>query len=62
MPRYDWKCKNCGKEADIIVSVAEIDTTPPELEKCCDRPDLGRVIKTANFKLNGYGWAKDGYS
>lgn len=61
-PRYDWVCDSCKKEADIICKVDEIETIPPELENCCSEPKRHRVIKTANFRLNGYGWAKDGYS
>lgn len=62
MPRYEYKCRSCGKEADVICRISEMETTKPdELLNCCEKPDPERQIKTANFQLKGPGWFRDGY-
>jgi putative FmdB family regulatory protein len=59
MPVYDYKCKLCGDEIEILHK---------SLGKCyrvvCPRCDtaMKRLPSSANIKFIGNGWSKDGYS
>ena len=58
MPFYEYKCEACGHEMEKLV---RMNTPPPECPKCKDTTMKKKVSKTG-FKLEGGGWAKDGYS
>ena len=60
MPLYDFKCENCERVEEMLLSSAgSFDTklTCPE----CETETMKRLIGLSNFKLAGGGWAKDGY-
>ena len=70
---YVWRCKHCGVEVAVVRKYEDRDETPACNEcsaaghkcECYDKfcgTDWERVIATANFSLNGKGWARDGYS
>lgn len=63
MPTYEYKCMECGAEWEIM------HTATREPIKDCPRGHTGkaqRLISTPTtgkgFKLEGEGWAKDGYT
>lgn len=53
MPIYEYVCKACGHEAEIMHKVS--DPTP---RKCpeCGKPKLAKQISAAGFRLSGGGW------
>lgn len=57
MPLYDYKCKKCGNNFEKIVKSAD------ELVVCkCGYIVQKKFPNSFNFRLEGSGWAKDGYS
>lgn len=58
MPIYEYFCKECDKVYEILVFNGKDE--PEKCEKCGSL--LEKIISKANFKLNGSGWYKDGYS
>ena len=57
MPLYDFECKNCGHEEEILVKLDEDD---PNCSKCDERMD--KVISSpVPFILKGSRWASDSY-
>lgn len=63
MPLYTYRCKDCKDEVDVVQSMEEGDRYLKARPKCkkCDG-EVQRIIKGANFKLEGRGWERDGYS
>ncbi len=58
MPIYEYKCKECKKEFEVIKSITECS-----LEKCPICKQLTqRHISSTSFLLRGGGWEKDGYN
>lgn len=56
MPIYKWECKECGTTMEVI---QKFDDPAPI---CGCGFEMRKQITTCNFKLNGGGWYKDGYS
>jgi len=58
MPRYDYRCQDCGH-----VFEAEQRITADPLTDCpaCNKPKLERLISRTAFSLKGGGWYSDGY-
>ena len=59
MPLYDYRCKNCGNEAEVLQSIGE-----PPLTDCdvCGAAGLEKVPSAPAFSFKGGGWYKDLYS
>jgi len=59
MPIYEYKCKECGHKFEVLILCNE----DPKL-RCenCRSLNLEKIISHTNFKLNGNGWSKDGYT
>lgn len=53
MPIYEYVCKACGKQAEIIHKISD----PPE-RKCpsCGKLKLSKLVSAAAFRLKGGGW------
>lgn len=53
---YDFKCKSCGKEMEVLIK---------EGEKAPNCPVCGHImtklISPIHFVLKGSNWAKDNY-
>lgn len=58
MPIYEYHCKNCKKDFELIQKASD-----PPLALCptCKKK-VKRVISQTSFMLKGSGWYKDGYS
>jgi len=65
MPFYEYVCEQCGFEIDLLVPVGTEIPECPECRKRAGEADpvlmKKKVSKDSGFKLNGGGWAKDGY-
>lgn len=57
MPLYEYGCKQCGKQTEVMQKISDAPLT-----QC---PDCGgtveRLISQTSFVLKGGGWYKDGY-
>jgi len=53
MPIYEYVCKACGHETEIMHKIAD-----PAPKKCpeCGKPKLAKQVSAAGFRLNGSGW------
>lgn len=53
MPIYEYRCKNCGNELEIIQKISD-----PPLVECpkCGKESLEKVISPTQFQLKGTGW------
>ena len=57
MPIYEYRCKSCGKEFEVIQQFGD-----GVLRKCRDCSGrLEKLISRAAFQLKGGGWYDDGY-
>lgn len=55
MPTYEYQCKSCDHNFEIVHRM-----TDDNLVVCpaCTKPELFKVIGTANFQLKGLGWSE----
>lgn len=53
MPIYEYRCRDCGHEAEFLqkMSEAPISTCPS-----CGSEGLEKLISAAGFQLKGSGW------
>tara|TARA_R110002110_G_scaffold415847_1_gene657752 strand:- start:11608 stop:11922 length:315 start_codon:yes stop_codon:yes gene_type:complete len=53
MPIYEYQCKACGKELEVIQKISD-----PLLEECpeCGQAELKKKVSAAAFRLKGGGW------
>lgn len=53
MPIYEYVCKACGHEAEILHKM-----TDPEPKKCpaCGKLKLAKQMSATGFRLGGGGW------
>lgn len=57
MPIYEYRCKSCGKEFEVIQQFSDA-----ALRKCRDCSGrLEKMISKTAFQLKGGGWYGDGY-
>lgn len=57
MPLYDYRCKACQAEIEVL---ARHDDPPPRCRRCGG--EMRKLPSLASFRLEGRGWARDGYS
>jgi putative FmdB family regulatory protein len=56
MPLYVYKCKDCGREIEILQAFGD---PKPSCEQClCE---MQKQVALTSFSLKGGGWAKDNY-
>lgn len=58
---YQWDCKKCGKQVEVMRKVDDRDTPPEERCEVCGGTDFNRAVTAATFTLLGGGWFRDGY-
>jgi putative FmdB family regulatory protein len=53
MPIYEYACKACGHEAEIMHKISD-----PAPKKCpaCGKPKLAKQMSATGFRLGGGGW------
>jgi putative FmdB family regulatory protein len=53
MPTYEYECKSCKHEMEIVQKITE-----DALKKCpkCGKDTLNRLISGSGFQLKGTGW------
>jgi len=53
MPIYEYRCEDCGHQADHLQKVAE-----KPLAKCpaCGKKAYKKLLSAAGFQLKGSGW------
>lgn len=53
MPIYEYKCKSCGHELEVIQKISD---EPLKFCPECGQPELGKLVSAAGFRLKGGGW------
>ena len=53
MPIYEYRCNDCGHEAEVLQKITEAPIT--DCPKC-NRPSMVKLISAAGFQLKGTGW------
>jgi putative FmdB family regulatory protein len=53
MPIYEYSCKKCGEDIEIL---HKVDEKPGEPCPACGSRALARKISAAGFRLAGGGW------
>jgi len=53
MPIYEYVCKACGVETEIMHKISD-----PAPKKCpeCGKPKLAKQMSATGFRLGGGGW------
>lgn len=53
MPIYEYRCTECGHEAEVLQKFSD-----PALTTCtaCGRPSFVKLLSAAGFQLKGSGW------
>ena len=58
MPIYEYRCKSCGKEFEVIQQSAQ-----RQLRTCRDCSGrLEKLVSRSAFHLKGGGWYSEGYN
>ena len=58
MPLYEYRCRNCGKEHEILQKFSD-----PPLRRCPScRGRVDKLVSRTSFQLKGGGWYNEGYS
>lgn len=53
MPIYEYVCKSCGFQKDVLQKLSDAPLTDcPE----CEKPEFTKLISAAGFRLKGSGW------
>ena len=53
MPIYEYQCKACGHELEVIQKISE---EPLKFCPECGQAELSKLISAAGFRLKGGGW------
>ena len=59
MPNYEYKCQSCENEWEETQSIKAPATE--ECPKCKAKTAKRLISKGLGFRLEGQGWARDGY-
>ena len=53
MPIYEYRCSECGHQAEVLQKISE-----PALTVCtaCGKPSFTKLLSAAGFQLKGSGW------
>lgn len=53
MPIYEYRCTECGHEAEVLQKFSD-----PALTTCtaCGKPGFTKLVSAAGFQLKGSGW------
>jgi len=58
MPIYEYRCRSCGREFEVIVRSG--GRGPRKCQHCSGR--LEKLVSRAAFQLKGGGWFAEGYT
>ena len=58
MPLYEYICKECGHEFDVLQSFSD---DPISICEKCGAEEVVKKISIPSFALKGGGWYKDHY-
>ena len=58
MPLYEYICKECGHEFDVLQSFSD---EPIRICEKCGAEKVAKKISIPSFALKGSGWYKDHY-
>ncbi|WP_045224819.1 FmdB family zinc ribbon protein [Methyloterricola oryzae] len=53
MPIYEYQCKACGHELEVIQKISE---EPLRFCPECGKEELSKLVSAAGFRLKGGGW------
>ena len=53
MPIYEYECRACGHRFEKLQKVSD---APLKVCPECDKPELGKLVSAAAFRLKGGGW------
>ena len=53
MPIYEYQCKACHHELEVIQKLSE---EPLKFCPECGKPELSKLVSAAGFRLKGGGW------
>jgi putative FmdB family regulatory protein len=53
MPIYEYQCKACGHELEVIQKLSE---EPLKFCPECGKPEMSKLVSAAGFRLKGAGW------
>ena len=53
MPIYEYQCKACAHELEVIQKITE---EPLKFCPECGKPEMVKLISAAGFRLKGGGW------
>lgn len=53
MPIYEYVCRDCGAESEIMQRISEAPATDCP---SCGKAGLTKVVSAAGFRLSGGGW------
>jgi putative FmdB family regulatory protein len=53
MPIYEYRCKACSHELEVIQKLSE---EPLKFCPECGQPELTKLVSAAGFRLKGGGW------
>lgn len=53
MPIYEYQCKACGHELEIIQKISD---EPLKFCPECGKEELSKLVSAAGFRLKGGGW------
>lgn len=53
MPIYEYKCKSCGHEFELLQKMSD---DPIKVCPECKKDDVQKLISTPDFHLKGTGW------
>jgi putative FmdB family regulatory protein len=53
MPIYEYRCSECGHQAEVLQKFSD-----PALTVCtaCGKPGFTKLLSAAGFQLKGSGW------
>ena len=60
MPIYEFRCMKCNKIEEFFVKSKE-NIEPLHFSDTCEAITMIRIVSKTSFKLEGAGWASDGY-
>ncbi|HEX4927304.1 MAG TPA: FmdB family zinc ribbon protein [Burkholderiales bacterium] len=53
MPIYEYRCSECGHQAEVLQKISE---APLTVCTACGKPAFTKLLSAAGFQLKGSGW------
>ena len=62
MPIYEYRCSECGAEVELLQKHSDPAPTCPRCADTLKRlVTMTKQVSRSSFRLEGGGWARDGY-